>query len=281
MIRFKKTLLLTLLAMDLIVVNFAIASSLDGSTDTNEAVLSTKVVTSYDWTGVYVGGFIGGASSATITDSEPQYSNGDYWNLSGLNNQYNTNASFIGGATIGYNWQMKETPLLLGLEGEYGYLGMNGSNPDPNSATYNSDPINIAFGQPTDNAAHSTKIGGSYGYGLIGGRIGYAMDRALIYIKSGGVFTTTQSTYNDSNYDSSISGKRNNNAGYALGAGIEYALPFTWAKDISLKTEYLYFGINRTTQSSEVSGDNNNQTVNYTSNISGIHTAKIGVNYKF
>ena len=247
----------------------------------NTALANEKTNKSYDWTGVYIGGFIGGASSANVTDSEPQYPEGGYWNQSGFNNQYNTNASFIGGATVGYNWQMKETPLLLGLEGEYGYLGMNGSNPDPNSATFNADPTNFIIGQPTDNGVHSTKIGGSYGYGLVGGRIGYAIDRALVYIKSGAVFTTTQSTYNDSNYDTSITGKRNNNAGYALGAGIEYALPFTWAKDISVKTEYLYFGLDRTSPVSGLSGDNNSLTLNYTSNINGIHTAKIGVNYKF
>jgi outer membrane immunogenic protein len=242
------------------------------------ALANENTNSTYNWTGVYLGGFVGGASSANVNNSEPQYPNGNFWNISGINNNYDTSASFIGGGTVGYNWQLPESPLLLGLEGEYGYLGMSGSKIDPNSATYNALTAGSEF--PQDNSVSSTKIGGSYGYGLVGGRIGYAIDRALIYIKSGAVFTTTQSTFSDSNYDTSVSGKRNNNAGYALGAGVEYALPFTWSKNISVKTEYLYFGIDRTTPASGVNGANNS-ILNYNSNISGIHTAKVGVNYKF
>ena len=239
------------------------------------AVEATK--SPYDWTGVYVGGFVGGASSANTTSTEP-YANrdGNFWNDPGANNNYSTNASFMGGGTVGYNWQVPKTPFLVGLEGEYGYLGMSGSNSDPNSATFNaSEP------SPLDNGESSTKIGSSYGYGLVGGRIGYAMDRALIYIKSGAVFTSTQSSYNDSNYNVSTSSKRNNDASYAIGGGVEYALPFTWSKNISIKTEYLYFGLNNNTTASFTPTDGNSPTYSSTTNMSGIHTAKFGVNYKF
>ena len=254
-------------------------------TVTTPAPSSTAATKStYDWTGVYVGGFVGGATGSNVTSSEPYNSQEGYWNINGANNNYSTKASFMGGGTVGYNWQIGKSPYLVGLEGEYGYLGQSGSNTDPNATTYNASPASAGY--PTSTGSSSTKIGSSYGYGLVGGRIGYAMDRALFYVKSGAVFTSNQSSYNDSNWGFTGSSKTNNNPGYAIGAGVEYALPTEWfklAKNISIKTEYLYFGINRTTTTTSSSYSEGWAGQQFSSNtsISGIHTAKIGVNYKF
>ena len=233
----------------------------------------------YDWTGVYVGGYVGGASGADVTSSEPYDNIGPaYWSAYGNNNNnYSTNSSFIGGGTVGYNWQIPTSNLLIGLEGEYGYLGATGGNIDPNSNVIGNgfDPVVLGFGR--------VKIGNDYGYGFVGGRLGYSIDRVLLYVKGGAVFTSIQSNYSDSlSQPSPISAtNKTNNTGYAIGAGFEYALPFEWTQNISVKTEYLYFGIDRNisttfTDPSGILGS----LVNNTS-ISGIHTAKIGLNYKF
>jgi outer membrane immunogenic protein len=246
----------------------------------NSAWANSETNQAYEWTGVYLGGFLGGAASTNTSTTEP-YSNqmGTTW-YEGFHDSYNynTNVSFIGGGTVGYNWQVAKTALLLGIEGEYGYLDMNGSSRDPNSIPYAA--ANIVA--PNDNiGTHSTNIGGSYGYGVVGGRIGYALDRSLFYFKSGAVFTNTQTNYDDHSgvLHLQTSGK-SNNVGYALGAGIEYALPFTWANNISIKTEYLCLGINRT---QTTSGIDTPSTSIYSTNdsITNIHTAKLGVNYKF
>ena len=157
---------------------------------------------------------------------------------------------------------------------EYGYLGSKGSGLDPNSVPVGSD------------GSHSTKIGGSYGYGLIGGRLGYAYERSLFYVKSGAVFTTTKTNFDDFNNNPNVDGTlhtsdKSNNVGYAIGGGIEQALPPEWfesAKHISIKAEYLYLGIGRTQTTSGVSGDDIYTT---TDHIRGMHTAKIGINYQF
>ena len=153
---------------------------------------------------------------------------------------------------------------------------MYGSGIDPNNAAWN-----LANPSPSPvSATHNTKIGGNDGYGLVGGRIGYAFDKTLFYIKSGAVFTKTQTNYSDGSF-LNTSGS-SNTPGYAIGAGIEYALPSQWfklAKNITIKTEYLYFGINRTQTSSGNNSNGNLYTT--TDSISGISTAKIGVNYKF
>ena len=90
----------------------------------------------YDWTGVYVGGFVGGATSANTNTTDPyRPSNGNWWSSPyTAPYSYTTSASFIGGGTVGYNWQIGKTPYLIGLEGEYGYLSMEGSVTDPNNA---------------------------------------------------------------------------------------------------------------------------------------------------
>src|SRR5206468_489573 len=104
---------------------------------------------------------------------------------------YNTSSSFIGGLTLGYNWQIGKTPYLLGLEGEYGCLNLRGHSMDPNQVPYSALPNNNLI-----NSSRSvTNIGNSFGYGLVGGRIGYAMNRLLFYIKSGAVLTSIQNKY--------------------------------------------------------------------------------------
>ena len=165
---------------------------------------------------------------------------------------------------------------MIGLEAEYGYLGSKGSDLDPNRT--------MSGGY--ENSNHRTKIGGSYGYGLIGGRLGYAYERSLFYIKSGAVFTTTKTGYNLSeNVNNQIynSSSKTNSVGYGIGGGIEQTLPPEWfesAKHISIKAEYLYLGIERTQTSSGILSSPAN-TYTTTDHIRGMHTAKIGINYQF
>ncbi|MCX7084934.1 MAG: hypothetical protein NTY69_05290 [Methylococcales bacterium] len=234
----------------------------------------------YDWTGVYVGGYIGGASSARTTSSGPIIN--DTTLFPNKSYSYDTDASFIGGGTVGYNWQIGETPYLVGLEGEYGSLDVGGGTAGPN----NPIPKFISV-------THSTNVGGLYGNGIVGARLGYALDKSLVYLKSGAVFTNTQT-----NFDFNIHGTptpvgdghcsvANANVGYAIGGGIEQALPAEWfslAKQISVKLEYLYLGIDTALNTSGTINNLNGApiaTLSTSDSISGIHTAKIGFNYKF
>ena len=235
---------------------------------------TTASKSTYDWTGVYVGGFVGGATGSDVSNTASRESDGSLWNDPGdANNNYSTKAGFIGGGTVGYNWQIGKTPYLFGLEGEYGYLGQKGGKTDPNAA------LNNTYYGDDDNSQSSTTIGADYGYGLVGGRLGYALDRSLIYIKSGAVFTTVNSSWSDTAYGLNGTSNKATTTGYALGAGFEYALPFKYFTNVSLKTEYLYFGI--PTSATLVTPLDCGCDIANTQTTSGIHTAKIGVNYKF
>jgi outer membrane immunogenic protein len=229
----------------------------------------------YDWTGGYLGGFAGGGAGAKTNTTESYSSGwGGTWITPKAAYGYNNSASFLGGGTVGYNWQVANSPLVLGLEGEYGYLGANGRSPDPNGL--------IAFPNATV-ITHSTNIGSAFGYALAGGRIGYALDRILFYVKSGAVFTSIHANYDSPPYQNfntlNISSKSNIVA-YAIGAGFEYALPFEWAANhVTIKTEYLYLGIDSTQTASAMGTDGYSYVM--TDKVSGIHTAKLGINYKF
>ena len=230
----------------------------------SSAVLADTPKPRHDWTGFYAGGFVGGGGGAHVDSVYVNY------------RVLNLNPSVMGGATIGYNWHLGRSPWVVGLEGEYGY-GVKGEKQGQRHLGL-IGPI-----QYTRNA----DIGGQYGYGVIGGRLGYAYDRSLFYVKSGAVFANTQ--FNASEYSSFFlqhtSGK-SNDVGYAIGGGIEQALPPGWfklAKNVSIKAEYLYLGTERTQrvtgQISYRGGDTD--YIDSAVNISGIHTAKIGINYRF
>ncbi|MCX7082655.1 MAG: outer membrane beta-barrel protein [Methylococcales bacterium] len=256
---------------------FALSGVAVSDTVTTPTPSSTK--STYNWTGAYVGGFVGGATGSDVSNSPSLFNDdGSSWNAPGTaNNNYSNKASFIGGGTVGYNWQIGETPYLVGLEGEYGYLSQKGGKTDPNAAAYNS-----AHTGENDNSQSSTSIGADYGYGLVGGRLGYALDRLLIYIKSGAVFTTVNANWSDTNYDFNGTSNKATTTGYALGAGFEYAMPFKYFTNVTIKTEYLYFGIpTHNTINANDSTPPIYCCITTTQTTSGIHTAKIGVNYKF
>ena len=108
------------LSLALAVITFS-GTAIADTVTTSAPSSTTATKSTYDWTGVYVGGFVGGATSAKTTTTEPYGGTlpSHYWNAPyGKSYSYDTNASFIGGGTVGYNWQIGTTPYLIGLEGE-------------------------------------------------------------------------------------------------------------------------------------------------------------------
>src|SRR5581483_1515830 len=78
----------------------------------------------FNWTGFYIGGFVGGAGAdRDAWASEPFIPPaGGFYNGTGFATTYGLGSSFIGGGTIGYNWQRPGSAFVLGIEGEVGYL---------------------------------------------------------------------------------------------------------------------------------------------------------------
>ncbi|MFD2182891.1 outer membrane protein [Rhodoplanes azumiensis] len=203
----------------------------------------------FSWTGCYIGGYVGGAWSADDSTAYP-YTSGTA-NTYGY--AYNADSSFIGGGTLGCNWQPVGSPFVLGLEGEVGYLSVEGSAYDPLRGT----------------GYYASSKAGDW-YGMITGRLGYSWDRALLYVKGGVAFVDVESTYTIPGASISLS---DTVATWTVGGGLEWAFDMNW----SLKAEYMYIGLDEThagCASTAAFGC-------FSQDVGGIHTAKIGLNYRF
>ena len=226
-----------------------------------------------NWTGFYIGGFVGGAfADGDTRATEPTTSGGLRYNGGNLVTSYGSGNSFIGGGTIGYNLQVLGSNYVFGLEGEAGYLHLSGSRQDINA-------FNDGFVLP--DSVNSTRIGDAYG--VIAARIGYTWDRTLLYAKAGAAFMSSSYSFIDPCTTGGCGGNTlsifNNGTAvtYALGAGIEYAFTNNW----SIKGEYLYLGVRPALLQSGQSGVGIPATFANTANDPGIHTVKIGINYRW
>ena len=248
----------------------------------------------YNWRGFYAGGFMGGTISTQgnallcAGGMRDVKCNAPGSNVFDVGNYYLSDASqsVTGGIQIGYNWQVERSegykwlPNVWGLEAEYGRLDyQEGSLDGIVQVDAAPDGNNIAYELTLKN------------YGFIGGRIGYAVDRALIYFKGGAVITDMKTRFcsgadrncqdgNPSVDDTSSS------LGYALGGGIEYALPWGDADKWSIKAEYLMMNL-PSLATAGVGTKNGVPPVSYPLNLSiynkidNFQTGKIAILYHF
>jgi outer membrane immunogenic protein len=261
------------------------------------------VVAPFSWTGCYIGGYIGGAWSgndgglftdqgqnglgaagSTATPPFLSYSGGATASRLVPPHSWSSDldASFIGGGTLGCNWQFAGSAFVVGFEGEGGYMRLRGDAFDPNT---------LVSTQTTLDVLGNAKVGDWYA--MVTGRLGYAVwDRTLIYVKGGAAFVPTRASVVDTcqnttigcgNWLVSTSGS-NTVTTWTVGGGIEWAFATNW----SVKAEYMFIALN---------SDNGFQSCGTVTTPSGaplaggpfcfnnkfgdIHTAKIGLNYRF
>jgi outer membrane immunogenic protein len=248
------------------------------------------IVPVYNWTGCYVGGYVGGAwndrDGATFTD----LGNANFASFSGgvgaarISPSHSWSAdlrdSFIGGGTLGCNWQPFRSPFVLGVEGEFGHLRLT-------SEAF--DPTTIRGGQTTPDVLGSARIGDWYG--MATGRLGYAWDRILLYVKGGAAFVPVRGSVIDAclttaagcgNWVISTTSDRSVVTTWTVGGGVEWAFATHW----SVKAEYMFIGLDDTRTSCGVATVASGAAVPggpfcFNQHFDGINTAKIGVNYKF
>ena len=115
------------------------------------------------WTGAYVGLHAGGAwGNVVVTDTDGGVPPGPF--------PYSASGAF-GGATAGVNMQMSN--VVLGLEGDVGYMALTGAGIIPSS---------------TPPFHQDATLGGGL-YGDVTGRLGLSFGQTLVYGKGGSRFT--------------------------------------------------------------------------------------------
>ncbi|WP_202988769.1 outer membrane protein [Bradyrhizobium campsiandrae] len=230
----------------------------------------------FNWTGFYIGGFVGGAGAdRDAFASEPVTPTGVFYNGLALGTGYGLQSSFIGGGTIGYNWQRPGSNWVVGIEGEAGYMHLRGARQDVNAAAAGLSPVDSVF---------ANRLGDAYG--VIAGRVGWTARNALFYVKGGVAFVDRSSSFTDNCIGPGAPGcgggflvinRSDIDVTYAAGAGVEYAFNNNW----SIKGEYLYLGTQRSYTASNAAVLPAGSVFSYTNSDPGVHTGKIGVNYRW
>ncbi|SFD66676.1 porin family protein [Methylobacterium sp. 13MFTsu3.1M2] len=234
----------------------------------------------FTWTGAYFGINAGYAFDASSNNTNSfgvpaPYGNGTTAFFSQRNQE-----GFTGGGQIGYNFQF--TPgsgIVVGVEADAQYLDFGRSR---NNA-FLVGPLAPGYYVTDPRGLSSLDF-----FGTVRGRIGYAFDRVLVY-GTGGF------AYGSGSADRSFGGFAGNDSfrtGYAVGGGIEYALPtdsflnFFRSNAVTLKVEGLYVNLDRNTrnQGAFVINAANNFPVVY-NNIGRrddeFAVIRAGLNYKF
>lgn len=250
----------------------------------------------FSWTGCYVGGYLGGAGSgreAVFTDlgnslfgayaggatTRPPIAGTHMWDVP-------LDASAIGGGTLGCNWQPAGSAFVLGVEGEGGYLKLKGSAFDP----LISPTLTVAAFRGTPDVLGSAQEGGWYA--MATGRLGYAFDHVLAYVKGGAAFVPIRASILDNclnvaagcgNWVISTGASATATTG-TIGGGLEWAFAPNW----SIKGEYMFVGLGShdivscgTSHSGAQLSVTPGGDFCFNHNFPGIHTGKIGINFHF
>jgi outer membrane immunogenic protein len=199
-------------------------------------VYKAPVPVVYNWTGIYIGAFGGGL-----------WADKDWRFITGTTTSHNVDG-FFGGGQIGVNWQLAPN-WVVGAQFDWGWSGASGSAACPN-ATFNC----------------ATKI---KSLGSVTGRVGYAWDSLLAYVKGGGAWVedeyeaTGASTFTGSNTP----------WGWTIGGGLEWGFTRNWS--VFAEYDYYGFGTNRITFAN-AAGTRDDFDAEQRVNV-----AKVGLNYRF
>ena len=201
----------------------------------------------YNWSGVYVGVQAGyGWAGNQYEISTP---------IGVLSEDFDSDG-FIGGLTLGANWQVGA--LVYGIEGDISYSDIS-AGPDVLGVPCNQD------GFEEDGCA-----AGIDWFGTGRARLGYAIDNFLPYVTGGFAVGGLDGEITDDHCGASSCTYDETQIGWTAGAGVEWGL----TQQISLKAEYLHVDFG------SVDLHPNNRNTDPTADID-LDLVRIGLNYRF
>ena len=179
-------------------------------------VAPAPFVPAFTWAGLYVGVNAGAAFGNDRSVFVPGVGNVG----SGSND-----AGFTGGGQVGYNWQFNQ--FVVGLEADLQFADLRRN-------AFNGAVVVPGFVPFVDR--------GIDWYGTARGRLGYAMDRALLY-GTGGFAYGGGGGNGCAGFGAAVACSNDDiRIGWTAGAGLEYAFPNT---NITARVEGLYVNLNR------------------------------------
>jgi opacity protein-like surface antigen len=216
------------------------------------------VVGPWNWTGIYVGGHIGGALEySKLQDPFGTVSFGDSV----------TGTGFIGGGQVGADYQIGN--VVIGGAGDLSWASSRGDE--------------TCFGLTGGAFFASNCSADPTLFSTITGRLGYAFDRTLVYAKGGAAWehNNVDMTINLNPGNHFLAGATSYGEwGWTLGAGVEYALTPAWS--IFSEYDYLSFASHSVatpyTPGNPLPGHPNGPIAGLSNNVQEF---KLGLNYKF
>jgi outer membrane immunogenic protein len=178
-----------------------------------------KAAPLYNWTGCYIGGHAGAGWGRTEwTNTQDTTAFGDLTPGQGFTQ---TKGGFVGGGQLGCNYQVNQ--WVFGLETTFAGTSIKGSL------------NNTSFGTSDD--VFSTQVNSIF---TLTGRLGYAINNWLPYIKGGYAGANNKFGVSDTSGANQGSGSETKwHNGWTFGAGLEYGLTRNWIVGI----EYDYIGL--------------------------------------
>jgi opacity protein-like surface antigen len=207
------------------------------------AVSPPPPVPYFSWTGLYAGVHLGaGWSRKDWSDPFPAPVFGDRVDASGA----------VAGGQIGFNYQLGW--FVWGVEADAAWAHLEGTN------TCFATIGGVNCGVQVRSVA------------TIAARLGYAIDRNLLYIKGGGAWVNDRYDLNLIAFGLGTPSTTATNWGWTIGGGVEHALLPNW----TVKLEYNYIDVGSKTVAFAVPPPFDSFSIDQR-----VHVAKLGVNYLF
>lgn len=210
------------------------------------------------WQGFYLGLNVGGTFGESEATDIDDYNSGS---IGAKHWDYDV-SGFVGGIEAGYNFQPMKW-LVLGVETDFGYLGLDGSAVQPGS------PGNDTIGETSDGF-----------YATLRGRVGVAFNRFLVYGTGGGIGANNEvrvfdhQTAPPGGLGSGDASSDDFRLGWTVGGGVAYAINCHW----SVKVEYLYYNLEE--EDFSFVNSFNSGTIHWDTETDG-HIVRAGLAYKF
>jgi outer membrane immunogenic protein len=206
------------------------------------------VAPQFNWSGIYVGGNVGGGwVTAPLVDD-----------LTGFNVGTPGNGSVIGGGQVGFNYQFSPF-LVFGAEWFWDAIGQNSNQNNVTFLGLNGDTLN-ASAQANWIMTATGRVGVT----------GPLWDHWLLYAKGGWGWLNTQAALTDLTTGASIS-STTTREGWVFGVGIEWAFAQNW----TAKLEWQYLGLEDFTVGPGIIVDP------ITARNADVNTLTFGINYLF
>lgn len=241
-----------------LVVSLVAAGALFGANSATAADMAVKarpapiMAAPFSWTGFYVGANVGGGwgtkdwtdpNNCVLCTGIPRYLGRT--DVSG----------WLAGGQIGANYQFGA--VVLGIEADASWADINGSH----------------FDITTPANALGTKVDA---VGSVTGRLGYAFDRALVYVKGGAAWVNEKHWIRDGTGFQFATANDLTRWGWTIGGGLEYAIDYNW----SVKGEYQYMDFSNESDTRFRCPPCNLGDFSFRID-QKVNIAKIGLNYRF